>query len=97
MAMCGHLHADRALARGSGLSSFCLKSLLCGTWGFQLRSAVLSALSLPLSLHALRFRQTPPDSVQLKLTSVCTALPRSLARLCEACTDKGKRRPRSVE
>lgn len=37
----------------SDLSSFCLKSLLCGTRGFQSRPAVLSALSLPLS-HSTR-------------------------------------------
>lgn len=62
---CGHLLADPACLPGSG---FCLKSLLCETRSFQSCPAVLSALSLPL--HALRFRQTLRDSVQLKLTSL---------------------------
>ncbi|CAO2604160.1 hypothetical protein LEMLEM_LOCUS11955 [Lemmus lemmus] len=42
---------------------------------------VVGPVSPSLPPHALRFRQTPPDSVQLKLTSVCSALPRYLARL----------------
>lgn len=60
---CGHLLADPAWLPGSG---FCLKSLLCGARSFQLCPAVLSVLPLPP--HALRFRQTRPDSAQLELT-----------------------------